>query len=160
MSENDNPLDDAPAAQPGRTRRTTGISLDPEILPKAKERMKALGHRTFSAYLEQLIREDLDALAGLSEKDIAKIAAQVAALNEKPKKKRPRQLGGNKGIINAVSLPLAACLAVFCGFTGISTVPEQAQAPETPECEVDARIFEIERDAAEQEALGKFEIRP
>ena len=84
----------------------TGISLSKELFERAKERQKELGLKGFSAYVEHLLKQELDGPT-LSERDIEMIAEQVAKYEVK-KKKTKKRLGGKDGITKTSLLFAAA----------------------------------------------------
>lgn len=48
------------------TRKPAAVSMDPELYEKAKARAKSLGFATWSAYVVQLIRNDIASGGGMS----------------------------------------------------------------------------------------------
>lgn len=68
-----------PDSSPDKQYRT-GVSISSGYYKKAKARAEALGHKGFSAYIESLIRKDLQGEVYQSQDDfVEKIADKVEA---------------------------------------------------------------------------------
>ena len=67
-------------------RKAAAVSMEEALADRAKERAKALGFSTFSAYVVQLIREDLVSRGSLVMREEP---VQYQAQSKKPIKPKP-----------------------------------------------------------------------